>query len=107
MLKVIDVPSGGESLHAKDDGQQSYVVKEIIKHREDKAGKAYEYLVRWEGYGSKDDSWVHESDFDGMAIIKKYWKKLRNDAKKTEIADKDCGKKKNSVLAKRRYQQKN
>ena len=107
MLKVIDVPSGGESLHAKDDGKQSYVVKEIIKHREDKAGKAYEYLVRWEGYGSKDDSWVHESDFDGMAIIKKYWKKLRNDAKKTEIADKDCGKKKNSVLAKRRYQQKN
>ncbi|MGH2611975.1 MAG: RNase H-like domain-containing protein [Rhabdochlamydiaceae bacterium] len=75
MLKVVDVPSGGESEHVIEDDKQSFEVKEVLKHRQDKSGKSYEYLVRWKGYGSEDDSWIHESNFDDMAIIKKYWKK--------------------------------
>jgi chromobox protein 5 len=53
---------------------EHYEVKEIINHRQDKSAKAHEYLVRWKGYGPEDDSWVHERDFDDIAIIKRYWR---------------------------------
>jgi hypothetical protein len=39
----------------KDEGQTEYEVKEVLDKRQ--SANRVEYLVRWEGYGPKDDSW--------------------------------------------------
>ena len=31
-------------------------------------------MVRWKNTDEDDDSWVHEKDFDDIAVIKCYWK---------------------------------
>ena len=43
--------------------------------------KGYEYLVRWKDYKEEDDSWIHESMFDGDKLIKHYWKERNKDGK--------------------------
>jgi hypothetical protein len=40
-------------------------------------GSDAEYLVKWMGFGHKDDSWVKIDDFNGTEMIDKYWKKVR------------------------------
>ena len=67
-----------ESKEETELGQkQHYEVLCILNHRKDHLNKGYEFFVRWKGYSSKYDSWVHESDFDGTSLIKKYWKQHR------------------------------
>ena len=81
-LKPVDSTLSGEGESAKitptntqvDQKQEHYEILGILNHRMDKTKKAYEYLVRWKGYGEDDDSWIHEQDFDGAALIKRYWK---------------------------------
>ncbi len=51
--------------------KQSYVVDKVMAHRGEPGN--YEYLVHWLGYSSEDDSWVHESQFDGDMMIRRYW----------------------------------
>ena len=50
-----------------------YDVENILDHRGEE--DEIEYLVRWRGYGSKDDSWEPEGNFASQDILEKYWKK--------------------------------
>jgi transposase InsO family protein len=52
-----------------------YQVEAIVKHRGRRG--AYEYLVRWKGYGASADSWEPAGNFDSPAIIEQYWKRRR------------------------------
>lgn len=53
-----------------------YDVKEILKHKREK-GTIW-YFVRWDGYGSEDDSWVKEKDLKCPGILRKYKDSLKN-----------------------------
>jgi len=55
------------------NNEASYEIKWIKKHRKNE-DNTYSYLVSWKGYSEEDDSWVQESDFDGVAKINQYWK---------------------------------
>lgn len=52
-----------------------YVVEQIVKHRKHKKSKSFEYLVRWEGYGSEDDTWEpHDNIADSASVlVDAYW----------------------------------
>lgn len=52
-----------------------FEVAKIIQHQK-KRGKLL-YLIRWEGYGSGDDSWVSECNLNCNEILDRY-KKLHN-----------------------------
>jgi hypothetical protein len=46
-----------EHSHSNSDGDDPiYEVERIVDHRP-KKGRVREYLVRWKGYGPKDDHW--------------------------------------------------
>ena len=51
--------------------QESYEVERILDHR--KINNRTEYLVRWAGYDSEDDSWEPYDNFDDIEVIHKYW----------------------------------
>jgi len=50
---------------------KSYEVEKIITHR--KSPDGFEYLVRWKGYTSAEDSWEPSSNFDSLQTIRNYW----------------------------------
>ena len=64
--------SGGEVLGNKKDDKSSFVIEKIVDHR--KQDGVFDYLVKWKDYGIKDNTWVPVEDFDGLAMIHKYWK---------------------------------
>ena len=43
-----------------------YEVSKVPDKRTDAHGRV-QYLVRWRGYGKKNDSWVDEADTNGQA----------------------------------------
>ena len=83
MLKPVDdvTSSGGrmnESINNNTDSDDKhYEVSGILNHRLNRKKKGYDYLVRWKNTTEDDDSWVNESDFDDMAVIKRYWKQVK------------------------------
>ena len=48
-----------------------YEIENIIKHKVE--NNKYIFLVKWQGYESKDDSWVKEKDFTKRDTIKDYF----------------------------------
>jgi RNase H-like domain found in reverse transcriptase/Integrase core domain/Integrase zinc binding domain/Chromo (CHRromatin Organisation MOdifier) domain/Reverse transcriptase (RNA-dependent DNA polymerase) len=54
-----------------DKDQPIYEVHSILDHRGSPG--SYEYLVRWSGYESTDDTWEPASSFLDNSIIQKYW----------------------------------
>jgi hypothetical protein len=48
-------------------GEERYEVKEIINSR--MRGRKLQYLVRWKGYGLKENSWLSESDLKAPDLI--------------------------------------
>lgn len=57
---------------------QVYVVERIVSHRRNRKSKSFEYKVRWEGYGSDDDTWEpHENIADSASLaVDTYWEPL-------------------------------
>jgi hypothetical protein len=53
-----------------------YVVEEVRDHRNCANGER-EYLVKWEGYGERENSWIPASLFSTPEPISKYWNKVR------------------------------
>ena len=61
------------SAHSNTDS--NYEVDYVIDHRETKDG-SMQYFVKWKGYGTKDNSWVNEDDFNDPQPIERYFKLL-------------------------------
>jgi hypothetical protein len=54
-----------------DDNQ--YAVERLLERRN--RGRVTEYLVKWEGYGEEDHSWVKEADIH-PDLIKDFGQRL-------------------------------
>ena len=67
-----------------------YEVEYIIKQRQSESGDGFDYLVKWKGYGHRDNSWLPESDFKDSNFLVDFnalsnqEKKVRE--KKAEVA---------------------
>ena len=63
-----DAPAGSAE---KDDPTTVYVVEKIISHRQDESGEL-EFLVKWKGYSSAENSWLTTTDFHDHNIVHDY-----------------------------------
>ena len=53
-------------------GEKRYEVKEVISSQ--MRGRMLQFLVRWKGYGCKENSWIIEGDLDVPQLIQDfYW----------------------------------
>ncbi|KEJ82733.1 hypothetical protein OXYTRIMIC_056 [Oxytricha trifallax] len=75
--------SKGQSIQQLKQEQLQYDISKILDAR--KSEKGFEYLIRWEGYGPKHDSWIPESNLVGEWAIDEAEKFLI--AKKSELMD--------------------
>ena len=70
-------PSGGGSktreLATEEAPNDHYEVERIVDHAEKEDHQGYQYLVKWKGWGTEDNTWEPEESFDGEAAIKRYW----------------------------------
>jgi hypothetical protein len=48
-------------------GEERYEVDEVLDSR--MKGRKLQYLVRWRGYGHKENSWIPEEDLDAAKLI--------------------------------------
>ena len=51
---------------------KSFVIEKLLDHRMHK-DKSYSYLIKWVGSPVEDATWEHQSQFDTVEIIVKYW----------------------------------
>jgi len=66
-----------------DDGDEEFVVGEILQHRERPGrgrSKVLEYLVRWKGYGPDEDTWLPKSELEDCEALDVYEKALKDGA---------------------------
>ena len=56
------------------NGDEEYEVEVIIDHRIHRRKK--QYLVKWVGYPSSENSWVNESDLHAPELVKEYLRSL-------------------------------
>jgi hypothetical protein len=70
-----------------DDNDERYDIEAILNHRGRKG--AYEYLVRWKGYGREEDSWEPAKQFDSPAMIEQYWKRRKGSEKSSDSIGSD------------------
>ena len=52
------------------DGEEEYKVEDIITHRTSRRKK--QYLVKWVGYPSSENSWVNEADMNAPQLLYNY-----------------------------------
>ncbi|KAI9336169.1 hypothetical protein BDR26DRAFT_865275 [Obelidium mucronatum] len=55
-----------------DQGEQVFIVEEIINHRYNKRRLRMEYHVKWSGYPSSDNSWEPSESFMATGILEAY-----------------------------------
>ena len=54
------------------DGEEEYEVDEIITHRRKGRSRKQEYLVKWKGYPSSENSWMKEDDLHAPELLAEY-----------------------------------
>jgi hypothetical protein len=69
-LKLVSLPAK-EKINGQKFGGQSYAVEKVLDHRGPEGER--EYLVKWLGYSSDENTWETESHFDDLEIIRRYW----------------------------------
>jgi transposase InsO family protein len=57
---------------ALGDDSEEFVVQKIVSHRGE--GSDVEYLTRWEGFSSADDTWEPPESFANGPAIRAYWR---------------------------------
>merc|ERR1711994_793702 len=81
----------GDSNVVKDKRNEEFVVEQVVNKRISATGKV-EYLLKWQGYDSKDNTWEFEDNLNCRGLIKEYEKTKEkpveiNDDSDIEIAD--------------------
>jgi hypothetical protein len=71
---VIVYETDSEIKEIQEKKTLSYYVETILDHRGDEHN--IEYLVKWEGYGHKDNLWEPISSFEGTTAIDMYWRRI-------------------------------
>ena len=56
--------------------EETFEVEDIRDHRKNKDG-VIEYLVKWVGYGERENSYITPDLFSSPLPIKKYWEKIK------------------------------
>jgi len=64
------------STHAWNFFEETFEVEDIRDHRKNKDG-VIEYLVKWVGYGERENSYITPDLFSSPLPIKKYWEKIK------------------------------
>ena len=54
------------------DGQEEYEVEQIVSHRIFGRGKQLQYLVKWQGYPSSDNTWELAENLHADELIQEY-----------------------------------
>jgi hypothetical protein len=54
------------------DGEEEYEVEDILMHRKTGRNQKLQYLVKWKGYPSSENSWVDDKDLHAPEILEKY-----------------------------------
>lgn len=77
-----------------DEQDEEYEIEDVIESQKGyfDDGK-YGYFVKWKGYPSEDNSWVHEDDAaNAQDLITKYWENKRKASKGGPRKSTDAGK---------------
>ena len=53
----------------------TYIVERVVKHVYNKEKRAYEFLVKWEGYPPSENSWVDEENITYLPVMT-FWKQI-------------------------------
>ena len=61
---------------SQQNPNQDYVVEAILNHMDTKNGR--KYLIRWDGYGSDDDTWEKAANLNCPKLLAKYTRSLEN-----------------------------
>jgi hypothetical protein len=54
------------------DGEEEYEVEDILMHRKTGRNQKLQYLVKWKGYPSSENSWVDDKDLHAPEILQQY-----------------------------------
>ena len=54
------------------DGEEEYKVEDILMHRKSGCNQKLQYLVKWKGYASSENSWVDSKDLHAPEILQRY-----------------------------------
>jgi transposase InsO family protein len=84
MLKPLEFPVSDDGTSSEEGDIVHLEVKKILDHKQNSNGSGFSYLVKWKD-PKEPNSWVKETSFDDIAIIKRYWKdQQRNAIRKKE-----------------------
>lgn len=68
----IQVDAFKEELRQLEVDQGIYELERIIQHK--KVRGKYSYFVRWKGFGSDEDCWIDENNFQCKEMLEEYKK---------------------------------
>ena len=54
------------------DGEEEYEVEDILMHQKSGCNQKLQYLVKWKGYPSSENSWVDSKDLHAPEILQRY-----------------------------------